>query len=555
MNHHRKVIRNGFATSAASCLLLAWGLPGLAAEKNPIPDAEAQAKAEKVIHDVYPADFAKRESTDLRAVAARFLRVGEHTKDDRTARFVLLRLARDLAAQGGDARAALQAVDVLASDFAIDALEMKAATLAVVARSATTTEAATALVDSNLAVAEECMAKDNYPLALRVITQADTTTRKVNFLPLVTLVAARRRLVEQLGQEYHMLGEALTNLRTNPEDSSANLAVGRFYCFLKGDWARGLPMLAKSSDPRLQSLAENDASAERAPAVLGDAWWALADKEPGPARLQIQRHACSWYQKALAETTGLTRTRIEKRLNEVELQLAAARTPKYLRFRNKAYVELADSDGLLDLNGNFTIEMWVRWHEGVQYLVGDQAWRGVAAPVERASGWILRVKPGPDRRGALELELAATNVEWLFLSGQPVLGPERWHHLAVSKTPDAARLFSNGKLYAAKPCKAEKFVPCPSPLYLGVRKDSPPDRSINAEVRAFRVSGKALYIKDFSPAQTLDKTASTLVLLDFSLGQGKTIPDLSGHNHSGTLVGAEWARFGVSDEVESKGSK
>ena len=45
-------------------------------------------------------------------------------------------------------------------------------------------------------------------------------------------------------------------LKTNPDDPQANLALGRYRCFAKGDWEAGLPLLAKSGDAALASLAK-----------------------------------------------------------------------------------------------------------------------------------------------------------------------------------------------------------------------------------------------------------------------------------------------------------
>ncbi len=43
-------------------------------------------------------------------------------------------------------------------------------------------------------------------------------------------------------------------LKESPDDPAANLAVGSYLCFNKDQWERGLPMLAKGSDPALYWL-------------------------------------------------------------------------------------------------------------------------------------------------------------------------------------------------------------------------------------------------------------------------------------------------------------
>ncbi|HKA06856.1 MAG TPA: hypothetical protein VKD71_06325, partial [Gemmataceae bacterium] len=56
----------------------------------------------------------------------------------------------------------------------------------------------------------------------------------------------------------------------------------------------------------------------------------------------------------------------------------------------------------------------------------------------------------------------------------------------------------------------------------------------------FRVSGKALYDKDFTPPDTFGKTSETLLLPDFSTPNAKKLTDVSGHNRHGTIVDATW---------------
>ncbi|MBI3877243.1 MAG: hypothetical protein HY300_15015, partial [Verrucomicrobia bacterium] len=48
---------------------------------------------------------------------------------------------------------------------------------------------------------------------------------------------------------------AAWGLAITPDDPGANLAVGQFLCFVKGDWESGLPLLAKSDDNVLKTLA------------------------------------------------------------------------------------------------------------------------------------------------------------------------------------------------------------------------------------------------------------------------------------------------------------
>jgi hypothetical protein len=76
-------------------------------------------------------------------------------------------------------------------------------------------------------------------------------------------------------------------------------------------------------------------------------------------------------------------------------------------------------------------------------------------------------------------------------------------------------------------------------LFLG--PTNPFLRSVNCSFRAFRVSTKQLYDAPFEPPPQFAKTEDTLVLLDFSAGEGRILPDRSGHDHHGDITGGRWS--------------
>jgi WD40 repeat protein len=222
--------------------------------------------------------------------------------------------------------------------------------------------------------------------------------------------------------------------------------------------------------------------------------------------------------------------------------VAANEAPrKCLRFRKRAYVELARTQTMLDLNGTFTAELWARLRPGTQYLVGDESWKTVGAPVNRSAGWVLRAGAAQGNKESYSLNVACGQDDWFTVSGEPLTPSTEWQHIAVVKTPREARLYLNGKLYARRSSQGQTFVPCPSNLFLGVRKNAYTNRTVDADIGAFRISRTAVYQEEFSPPTMFGKTPDTLVLLDISAVRGNNIPDRSGHGHDGTIVGAELA--------------
>src|SRR5205085_7438398 len=80
---------------------------------------------------------------------------------------------------------------------------------------------------------------------------------------------------------------------------------------------KGLPMLAKGSDPALKSLADQELSKPTEPAAeaaLGEAWAAFAEKETPTYKARARARAAEWLGRAIPQLTGLAKIAAEKAL-------------------------------------------------------------------------------------------------------------------------------------------------------------------------------------------------------------------------------------------------
>jgi serine/threonine protein kinase len=203
-------------------------------------------------------------------------------------------------------------------------------------------------------------------------------------------------------------------------------------------------------------------------------------------------------------------------------------------------VELTNTKGMIDLNGTFTVEMWVKLGKGLNYIVGDETWDGVNPNVKRTHGWVLRIAENQTMNFTVAVD-DRPGVEWTSNSGDPIVYDDVWHHLAISKSREGTSVFLDGKLYLHLKASNIPYVKSPTNIFLGPAVFTA-ERPVNCRFKAFRVSGKQLYSQPFTPPVEFTKTDDTLLLLDFSAGKGKTLPDLSGHGHDGTISrGGSWS--------------
>jgi hypothetical protein len=298
-----------------------------APSKPPPPDA-AQKQAEALIRSLFKAEYAKRSASDLSALARKLLEQGAETKDDPAARFVLYREARDLAAQAGDIETALRAAENTIQAYDVDPLAERLAALGKAEAAVRSAETARLLVDCYVRLADEAAAADQFESALRIVARAQAAAARDAALG--ARVRDRLREIQEIQKESAALAVHHKTLATNPDDGPANTAVGKFTSFVKRDWKRGLPMLAKGSDPILKALAEKELAKPSSVAdrvALADGWWDAGDKMTGSAKLAALERASHWYESAAEQATGLTQAKIRVRLEAYEKLKAASAGP------------------------------------------------------------------------------------------------------------------------------------------------------------------------------------------------------------------------------------
>src|SRR6185295_10078237 len=204
--------------------------------------------------------------------------------------------------QGGDSVLVFGAVDILDGAFVVDPLPLKVD--GIVACSPRTANASAALIATRLAVKAKAVAD---PLRNEEVKST---------------VAAREKSVAQLQKEFTSIAAYAKTLSDKPEDPASNKAMGLFYCLVKEDWDRGLPMLARGNDAILKGLAEKELSKPADDGVqkdLCEGWLALAEKEAkGPKKDNLTERARLWFNQVEDKLLPADKTRISKKLETLE---------------------------------------------------------------------------------------------------------------------------------------------------------------------------------------------------------------------------------------------
>jgi hypothetical protein len=294
-------------------------------DKLPVPDGARLKEAEKLVREVFQDDYAKRASTDRITFARKLVRQGQESKEDPATQFVLFSEAREIASQAGDVDAALAAVAELEKLFHVDAGSMRSSILATASKAAKSPEEFQRLGKISLQLAEDAAGEARYDAAEKSADLAAQLARKSKDLALLTNATARLKDYAELRAKVERTERARETLARNPDDPEANLLLGRFLCFVKGEWDAGLRHLAKGNDGVLKDLAAKE-SARPADATdqvaLGDAWWEAGEKDAAQ-KAGLRQRAVFWYGLARERLSGLTRARIEKRVEGAALPPSA----------------------------------------------------------------------------------------------------------------------------------------------------------------------------------------------------------------------------------------
>lgn len=294
-----------------------------AAARTPVPSTESQTQALKLIREVFKADYAKMGAADKQALAEKLLKQSADPKNDPATRYALLREARDLAAKAADLTLAERMCDLLAKDFEVSlpSVRLGAYQQVPIGTELVLTQA---LARAALRMVETALALDEMEIAAGLQKVADGAARKIKDSALIAQATASVREIFLHRQEYDKIQSAMRALEKDPNDPAANLALGKYQCFLKGNWDRGLPLLAKSSDDKLKTLAARDLKNPRdatEQVAVGDGWYDLIKAPDNPTKIHLQVRTHTWYHKALPNLTGLSKSKVEKRLPELDKAL------------------------------------------------------------------------------------------------------------------------------------------------------------------------------------------------------------------------------------------
>lgn len=292
-----------------------------------VPPKDEVAAALDRVQSLYADDFAQPGA--ITALLPKLIDAAQKSTKPANKYAILLAAERE-AVKAASLPAAVAAVAARATIFEIDGLQERLDLL--VEASKVKGALAADVLDLTVDVGHEALVEERFDIANRAATLSNTVADDIDQAakarpaapadPAAAAAAAMgpsteparrlRQLVNDTKRLHQKFEEALETLQKTPEDEKALEIVGKYRCFVRGDWERGLPALAACRDEPLRDLAKREVALDAARpdavavfAVAGE-WWSFADGVkrsaglPAETGTSARRHAADLYTKILA---------------------------------------------------------------------------------------------------------------------------------------------------------------------------------------------------------------------------------------------------------------
>jgi hypothetical protein len=144
--------------------------------------------------------------------------------------------------------------------------------------------------------------------------------------------------------------------------------------------------------------------------------------------------------------------------------------------------------------------------------------------------------------GRLRADVAWGNWNATPESSCRVIPTRKWIHVAMVYDGRVVRNYVNGKKVASFPT-CEKLSVNDNDVRIGYAPIWPvsTDRTFKGQIAEVRLSGAALYDRDFTPEPRLVTLPTTLLLLPLDEGSGSVAKDASGHGNDGVITSGAWS--------------
>ncbi|MBC8869994.1 MAG: hypothetical protein H8E44_11280 [Planctomycetes bacterium] len=268
-------------------------------KRRQVPDLDSRQRTKNEITELYglAADTLPSKKKQL---CKEFMELARDPKETEGRRFVFLDLSAQLARDTGDAVAMLEAVEEIGQNYDVRTADVKANMLVQLLGTAEDQTRVMTFLKTSQDVVCDAVKADDFDAANRLSTVAvGLCDRQVGGKEFRQGIRDLCTEVERLRVEYELVEKAQSELERDDANPDARWTVGRWFCFIKNDWDRGLGYLASANDASIREIAHRELqgvsvdAAERI--ALANSWWNVAQNVDEDIRHGVLLRARHWY--------------------------------------------------------------------------------------------------------------------------------------------------------------------------------------------------------------------------------------------------------------------
>lgn len=287
---------------------------------RPVPKDEDLVESNKLIKELFADEYAKaKRPTDKVALAQKLAKQALRGDVPLNDAYALWQEVVRLASEGGDRNLAITNGDRLMNWFDLPD-DYMAPVIGRLGESISETEELEQLASLAMKYGNDCFKWEEFDgaeqygrVALKIANQA----KKPATIKKIREFAEKLKLSRKAFEDYQ---DALLVLKTQSTDPTANETVGRYFCFAKQEWTKGIPYLALSASPELSAAAALELAKPKAGddmLKVAEAWQAAALKASVTDRPYYVGSAHYWYRQAARQLSGLQKAKVEKSLEKL----------------------------------------------------------------------------------------------------------------------------------------------------------------------------------------------------------------------------------------------
>ncbi len=275
---------------------------GASSQRLPIPADKQLRNAMRPFEQKYGKSLQKSGTVAQQIEMISNLVSALDSESDPVLGYLLCDTARQQAIKAGCINLALRASTALATRYEVDGLALQEETIRKLLPQVKTRAARYALAALAFELSERARSHQQYEIAEQLAATARKAAVAIHDKRLMRASLVQQKRLAADRQLHTDAGRARTVLKDVPNDADAHLQLGKYLCFIRGQWIEGLAHLAKGSDQRLAALAEAELRAERdakAQLALAQQWDNWSKGQAQELLVGGLQRALHWYVRAV----------------------------------------------------------------------------------------------------------------------------------------------------------------------------------------------------------------------------------------------------------------